>query len=169
MNESQLQELMRSHGFNRQQAIDHNRSAVSQGMDLDGDGFATGDEYLTWQAQGGGANPAHQQAQERAQNYSQQQADAAAMQQQYDQSINEWEDAFNQRDQQYNADLEKLDTDYQKQFDDFAAATIANKALKPQNKTYIDLKDSMINADNFANQFNNFDATNIERREYSFQ
>jgi hypothetical protein len=117
----------------------------------------------------GGANPAHQQAQERAQNYSQAQADAAAMQQQYDQSINEWEEAFNQRDQQYNADLEKLDTDYQKQFDDFAVATIANKAEKPQNKTYIDLKDSMINANNFNNQFNNFDGTNVKRREYSFQ
>lgn len=161
---------MRSHGFTRQQAIDHNRSAVSQGMDLDGDGFATGDEYLSWQAQGGGgANPAHQQAQERAQNYSQEQADAAAMQQQYDQSINEWEDAFTQRDQQYNADLEKLDTDYQKQFDDFAAATIATKEEKPQNKTYIDLKNSMINADNFDNQFNNFNATNVERKKYSFQ
>ena len=169
MNENQLQELMNSHGFTRQQAIDHNRSAVSQGMDLDGDGFATGDEYLSWQAQGGGANPAHQQAQERAQNYSQLQADAAAMQQQYDQSINEWEDAFSQRDEQYNSDLEKLDTDYQKQFDNFAAATIENKEEKPQNKAYIDLKDSMINPNNFDNQFNNFDGTNVERRKYTFQ
>ena len=91
------------------------------------------------------------------------------MQQQYDQSINEWEDAFSQRDEQYNSDLEKLDTDYQKQFDNFAAATVANKEEKPQNKAYIDLKDSMINANNFNNQFNNFDGTNVKRREYSFQ
>ena len=158
---------MKHQNMSRDQAVKHNQSAINQGMDLDGNGYATDAEYLRWKQ--GERSTNFQQAQERSQNYTQAQADAAAMQQQYDQSINEWEDAFNQRDQQYNADLEKLDTDYQKQFDDFAAATIANKAEKPQNKTYIDLKDSMINADNFDNQFNNFDGTNIERREYSFQ
>ena len=188
--ESQIQSLMRSHGMTRQQAIAHNQSAVSQGMDLNGDGFVTGNEYLSWKqgaraGSGGGGNsqpqpqqqhqptPQQQQAQERAQNYSQNQADAASAQQQYDQSIAEWESEFQKRDQQYTDDIKKMDEDYQKQFEDFERATALSMMDEGgSKKTYSKVKDNLLNqTDSYDkyNKFGDFDPTaSHEQRKYSF-
>ena len=181
--ESQIQSLMRSHGMTRDQAIAHNQSAIDQGMDLNGDGYATDAEYLQWKDNNpapspAATNPSHQEAQERAHNYSQQQADAASAQQEYDQSIAEWEDEYAKRDQQYTDDVNKLHDDYQTQFQDFEKATAIAMQDKPKSN-YDRLKEGTLGAmsgaaadasdtTRYGKQFGNFDPTSTKRRKYDF-
>ena len=123
-------------------------------------------------------NPSHQEAQERAHNYSQQQADAASAQQQYDQSIAEWENEYAKRDQQYTDDVNKLHDDYQTQFQDFEKATAIAMQDKPKSN-YDRLKEGTLGAmsgaaadasdtTRYGKQFGNFDPTSTKRREYDF-
>ena len=216
---NRINELMQR-GMSRQQAEQNQRDAISQGMDLNGDGYVTDSEYGQWQsgarAGGGGGqsqqqqssgssdsnwyqgisngtgvdfasldpelaqqalgngkgwgnedqarydalvaqrnnggqqpNPSHQEARERAQNHSQQQAD-----------------------------INKLHEDYQTQFDDFEKATAIAMQNKPKSN-YDRLKEGTLSAmsgaagdasdtTRYSKQFGNFDPTNTKRREYDF-
>lgn len=173
--EQRIQELQ-GRGMSRDQAVSHNQSAIDQGMDLNGDGYATDSEYLKWQENRPAptaTSSSQQEAQERAQNYSQMQADAASAKQQYDQSINEWETAFNERDQQYSDDVNKMDEEYQKQFEEFEKATALSMMKQGSSQaTYSKVKDNLLNQTDSYNKFNsfgNFDASSEhQRREYSF-
>ena len=172
--EQHIEYLMRHQGMSRDQAIAHNQSAIDQGMDLNGDGYATDDEYLQWKKNNPAptptaTNPSHQEAKERAHNYSQNEADAASAQQQYDQSIAEWEEEYAKRDQQYTDDVNKLHDDYQTQFEDFEKATALAMQDKPKSN-YDRLKEGTLGGMSApeGNKFGNFDPTKIKRREYDF-